>query len=162
MHVNHSRTKVKGEWTEHSTKSGNARLVPVPAWLVEDLAAYLTTHPYRSDRDAPLWPGRKHAPAHGGLRGTVDWSQPWSSSVFGRRAWPEAFAATGVERCRFHDLRHTYVSLMAQQGVPLLCRSTPVTPTPGSPRTSTCTLSERRPGQCSPLTRPIVHISHSS
>jgi integrase len=117
MHVKRSRTKVKGEWTEHSTKSGNARHVPLPPWLVDDLAAYLTTHPNRFDRDAPLWPGRKHAPAHGGLRGTVDWSQPWSSSVFGRRAWQEAFAATGIERCRFHDLRHTYVSLMAQQGV---------------------------------------------
>jgi integrase len=86
IHVKRTRTRVGGEWTEHTTKSGDARRVPLPPWLVEDLAAYLSQHPHRLDRDAPLWPGRTYTPAHRGLRGTVDWSQPWSASVFGRRA----------------------------------------------------------------------------
>ena len=119
VHVKRTRTRVRGEWTEHSTKSGDARHVPLPPWLAEDLAAYLAAHPHRFDREAPLFPGRKHSPAHGGLRGAVDWTQPWSAPVFGRRAWRAALSEAGVAGCRFHDLRHTYVSLMAREGVPL-------------------------------------------
>jgi hypothetical protein len=33
------------------------RVVPLDGWLVDDLRAYLDTHPRRDDPEAPLFPG---------------------------------------------------------------------------------------------------------
>lgn len=74
-----------------STKGGRPRLVPAPAEVMQALA--------QIDRgngpEAPVF-------------------ERWP-----RKAWERALEASGVQRFRWHDLRHSYASWLVQQGVPL-------------------------------------------
>lgn len=120
--VNVARTleKVKGGWREGTPKSANStRQVPMPKWLVDDLQTYLTHgHGRGSDLTAPLWPGRHRYPdllSHGEL----DWSTPWERACFTRNVFKPALAQAGLPpSVRLHDLRHTYASICASQGIP--------------------------------------------
>lgn len=107
VHVVRTRGRINGE---HLPKSGQGRRVPVPAWLGEDLRAYLEEHPRADEADAPLFPG-----SH---RGQIDWSIPYNHDRFYKYMWHAAVKAAGLEGVRFHDLRHTFASLMAREGVP--------------------------------------------
>jgi len=48
----------------------------------------------------------------------MDWSRPFDEPLFYRRFWRPACASAGLVGVRFHDLRHSYASLMAREGVP--------------------------------------------
>jgi len=113
-------------------KSGKTRSVPLPAWLAEDLRAYLGTHPRAAEPSAPLWPGRSTGGTHGeshhrgerqvGVRaGRLDWDKPMDLGTFRRRWMRPAVARIGSvpNRLRFHDLRHTYASLSRSKGTSL-------------------------------------------
>lgn len=114
VQVRRTRSRINGE---HVTKSGEGREVPLAAWLADDLRAYLDAHPRANDADAPLFPGRKYDPQPGGRRGAMDWSRPYNHELFYRRMWKPALVRAGLGAVRFHDLRHTYASLMAREGV---------------------------------------------
>jgi integrase len=95
-----------------------SRKVPMPGWLTDDMRAYLDAHPNANTADAPLFPGRKYDAQPGGRRGAMDWSKPYNHELFYRRMWRPALIRSGVGAVRFHDLRHTFASLMAHEGVP--------------------------------------------
>lgn len=107
VHVIRTRGRINGE---HVPKSGQGRRVPMPTWLAEDLRAYLVEHPRRAEADAPLFPG-----SH---RGQVDWSVPYNHDRFYKYMWQKAVKDAAMSGVRFHDLRHTFASLMAREGVP--------------------------------------------
>ena len=97
---------------------GSDREVPLPGWLANDLAAYLAAHPRRHDPDAPLWPGRHRYPDLL-TYGVLNWDEPWERGVFSKAVFKPALARAGLPATvRLHDLRHTYISILASKGVP--------------------------------------------
>ena len=79
--------------------------------LIADLGEYLLAHPHSGDPDALFWPAR----SNGSRR--LDWSR--NIDCGGVRAYylvPAAQQAGVVQHMRFHDLRHTYASLMLAAG----------------------------------------------
>ena len=128
VEVSQTRRKRGGVWVLDTPKSHKSRTVPLPGWLAEDLHAYLTGHPGGSNPDAPLFPnrvgggythGRKRATtpdgtptARAGYR--LDWATPVEPEAFYRNVFKPAVVAAGLPpTLRFHDLRHTYASLVA-------------------------------------------------
>lgn len=108
-------------WWVDTPKSGKARTVPLPSWLAEDMHTYLQQHPNGTDPTAPLWPGRAH---EGGRPSVMDWSSPWDAESFYRYHFKRALRGAGLPvgsagspGVRFHDLRHTYASWLAHDGV---------------------------------------------
>lgn len=79
------------------TKTGRGRRIPLPNQLLEPLLTHLKTRP--DDPDALVFSTNTGSPiAHG--------------TVF-RRHFQPAFARSGLpENTRWHDLRHTYASLL--------------------------------------------------
>src|SRR5215471_9405378 len=86
-HVDRARGVIRLE----VTKSGRRRDVPLNA-----------------NADAVL--ARRRTPA---AKGYVFGSRNWNSF---RSAWEAAMASAGIERFRFHDLRHTFASWLVQRG----------------------------------------------
>jgi len=136
--VNVRRTKVRknGEWVTGTLKSKKSRrTVPLPPWLAERMADYLTDdHQRANEPTAPLWPSRHNG---GGYRAKgeryavpLDWSQPLAMGTLydtilkpaleavglpaSRPATKEAPATQGV---RLHDLRHTFAVLQLSAGM---------------------------------------------
>jgi integrase len=119
--VNVERTleKVKDGWREGTPKSARSiRRVPMPKWLVADLRHYLSTvHPRGGDEEAPLWPGRHIFPDWTRL-GELDWSEPWERDCFYKNKFKPVLVRAGLPSgVRLHDLRHTYASICASQGI---------------------------------------------
>jgi len=129
VHVRRTRRKIRGGWEVHTPKSGKPRRVPMPRWLAEEIAAYMARHPYRSDPDASLWPGRRAGGYTHGARGAqhahngeLDFARTWEPGTFYKRTYQPALSAVGLPTgrggVRLHDLRHTYASLSASAGIP--------------------------------------------
>lgn len=94
-------TEVNGHLQYGPTKNYQRRAVPLPDVLREDLAAYLETKSFGPD-DAVFT-----APEGGPLR----------HKAFYRRQFKPAVVLAGLPHgVRFHDLRHTYASLMIAEG----------------------------------------------
>lgn len=105
--------RVNGEWQVGTPKSTRStRNVPLLSrLLIADLREYLLAHPHSGDPDALFWPAR----SNGSRR--LDWSR--NIDCGGVRAYylvPAAKRAGVVLHMRFHDLRHTYASLMLAAG----------------------------------------------
>jgi len=100
LHVVESLAEVHGELLTNTPKNGRSRTVPVPRFLLEPLGEQMA--PALGDRDAYVFT----APEGGPLR---------HSNVYTRYFQPAA--AIGVPGLRWHDLRHTAVSLMVAAGV---------------------------------------------
>lgn len=139
--VRRTRKLVEREWRTDTPKSAKStRRVPIADWLAEDLAAYLRdVHPYGDDPDAPLFPGRKVGGySHGKnrkapdapLAGAPQWRtsedewKPIEPSVFYRSVLKPALEAAGLpvsspgtKGVRLHDLRHTFATIMLNNGV---------------------------------------------
>jgi integrase len=83
---------------------GRVRSVPLPPFLVEELAGYLAKFPPADD-----------------LVFTSPEGSMLRRSNFNRRAWAPAVALAGVDsRLTFHGLRHSAVSILVAQGASLV------------------------------------------
>lgn len=105
--------RVRGGWVVGEPKSARStRNVPLLSGeLLADLVAYLGEHPERHRPEAPLWPGRgvgSHA---------LDWERPFDHQSFYRWYFKPACARAGLTDVRFHDLRHSYASMLLAAGV---------------------------------------------
>jgi integrase len=106
--------RIAGEWVVGTPKSArSSRTVPIlSADLIAALTAYLATHPNRSDPNAALWPGR--APGNGH---PTTYARHFDPLSFYRHYFKPAVRRAGLPPLRFHDLRHTYASLMFAAGM---------------------------------------------
>jgi integrase len=98
--VAESTAEVHGALVTTSPKNGRTRTVPLPRFLADQLAEHLA--PIATDPDAYVFT----APKGGQIR----------HSLFYDRYFKPAAAAIGHPDLRWHDLRHTAVSLMIASG----------------------------------------------
>jgi len=117
IRVSRTVARLGGEWVFGTPKSARStRTVPIlSAELHADLVAYLGQHPSRPDPEAALWPGRR--PGHGY---PLDYDRKFDHECYMRSYFRPAADAAGLAGVRFHDLRHTFASLMAAAGVALI------------------------------------------
>ncbi|WP_333745905.1 tyrosine-type recombinase/integrase [Streptomyces sp. IBSBF 2950] len=106
-------------WTVTAPKSKrSARDVPLTRSLATELQEWISAHPDKTNPDAPLWPGSRNT----GKGGEVDWSRPFDIGNLRKRVFKPAvrsgaLASAGISPAtRWHDLRHTYASIMAAAG----------------------------------------------
>jgi integrase len=117
VRVERTLQRTKGGWSLASPKSDRStRTVPLRDALVADLAAYLDTHPRRSEPNAPLWPGRVRG-GHGESKSALEYQRPFDHQSFYRYYFKPALQRAGLPAIRFHDVRHSYASIMAAAGV---------------------------------------------
>lgn len=126
--VTRTRSFRGGVWTEHTPKSGKARTVPLLPSALTAVRDVLAMHPDRDNDNAPLWPGTRPGASTGPRTagrfaaatgsGRLDWSHPWEAGTFLKRRFRPATLALGLGTPRLHDLRHTFASLAASQGIP--------------------------------------------
>ena len=102
VHVAESLVDVNGELSFGPTKTRNGRRnVPLPRSVVREVSTHLENYV---------------GPAADALLFTGQFNQPLRRSGFRRNWWMPAVAAADLEGLRFHDLRHTYVSLLVRAG----------------------------------------------
>ncbi len=100
IRIERNLSEVRGHLTLGETKiRASRRPISIPSWLVDVLAQHIT--PYPRDDDLIFT-----APAGGPLRRTT----------FRTRYWKPAVQSSVSEPCRFHDMRHTHVALLIEQG----------------------------------------------
>lgn len=104
-----------GVVTEPPKTDESIRTVPLESWLADDMRDYLRTHPYASDPNAALFPGRltlQAAKAQGRNVGDsadrFDWSNPLDPSNVYKRFMQPACRTLKLPPARFHDLRHSF------------------------------------------------------
>ncbi|GGR28849.1 tyrosine-type recombinase/integrase [Agromyces mediolanus] len=98
-------------------KSAKAvRDVPLTRSLLRALAQHVEAHPYRSDPDALLWPGRKKGGAPG-KRAPLSYDVPFRHGSVYRGHLKPALEELGIPVVRWYDLRHFYASACAAQGI---------------------------------------------
>ena len=105
--------RVRGGWTVGEPKSARStRNVPIlSGQLLAELVAYLGEHPARHLPAASLWPGR------GVGSHVVNWDGDFDHQSFYRWYFKPALARVGLSGVRFHDLRHSYASILLASGV---------------------------------------------
>ncbi len=102
VEVAESLTEARGRLEFGTTKTHQRRMVVIPGFLRELLAAHLAAN-VSDDSEALIFTS---------LEG-----QPLRNSNFRRRVWHRATADAGLaEGLRIHDLRHTCASLLIAQG----------------------------------------------
>ena len=100
IRIERNLTEVSGHLTYGVTKTRAARrTISIPTWLVDVLAQHIAAYPGNNDLVFT-------APAGGPLRRTS----------FRSRFWKPAVRSSVGEPCRFHDMRHTHVALLIDQG----------------------------------------------
>jgi integrase len=100
IRIERNLTEVRGQLAFGETKTRAARrTVPIPAWLVDVLAEHLATYPGDDD-----------------LIFTAAAGGPMRRTSFRTRYWMPAVRSSVGEPCRFHDMRHTHVALLIEQG----------------------------------------------
>jgi integrase len=101
IRVTTNDTEISGKLVSGSPKNGKARTVPVPAFLIDELAAHLAAR--ETDPSSYIF----IAPEGGRHR----------QSAFLDRYFHKAVVAAGLDaELDFHDLRHTAASLMVSVG----------------------------------------------
>jgi integrase len=107
-------------WVYTSPKSARGvREVPLTPALLVEMRSWLAAHPAATDPDASLWPGTRNT----GKGGVPDWNAVFDINNIGKRYFRPmmrsgALLSAGISTAtRWHDLRHTYASIMAAAGV---------------------------------------------
>lgn len=109
--VRRTVARVKGGWREGTPKTARSRRdVPLSGALVAEVATYLAGHPYATNPDAPLWPGRIPGSA-GDVRG-LDYERQFDVASLIRYYFKPALATLGLTGYSWHDLRHFYASAL--------------------------------------------------
>lgn len=109
VEVRQTLQHIAGEWVVGTPKSARStRNVPlVSRALVAELREYLVTHPRSGDPDALVWPGRNPG-SH-----AVTYERVFDVASFRRNYLKPALRSLRMDDgMRFHDLRHTFASLM--------------------------------------------------
>ncbi|CAN5808031.1 site-specific integrase [soil metagenome] len=102
VEVAESLAEARGRLDFGTTKTHQRRMVVIPGFLRELLAAHLAAR-VGDDQEALVFTSRE--------------GQPLRNSNFRRRVWHRATAEAGLaEGLRIHDLRHTCASLLIAQG----------------------------------------------
>lgn len=94
-------------------KSGKARRVDLPAALVERLRArqsFREAEAALQGRDLSLWV----------FPAPTDESKPVNGAFIRFKVWYKLLLRAGFRAIRLHDLRHTYASLLLQDGAPMI------------------------------------------
>jgi integrase len=111
VHVRRTVARVKGGWRTGTPKTARSRReVPLSGVLVAELAGYLAEHPYATNPDAPLWPGRIPG-SQGDSRG-IDYDRQFDVASLIRYYFKPALAELGLAGFSWHDLRHFYASAL--------------------------------------------------
>jgi integrase len=112
VEVRQTMQRLSGQWVAATPKSKRStRNVPiVNRALAADLRSYLLRHPKSGDASALLLPGRQPGTA------TVDWERVFDVASFRRNYMRPALRRLGMKEMRFHDLRHTFASMMLDAG----------------------------------------------
>jgi len=100
--VDHSVSDVNGHLVIGPTKTGQTRAVPIPESLIADLRDHLARR-VEPEPDALVFTSEA-----GGLVSHSNWYRNYFRPAVKRAGLPE--------NVRFHDLRHTYASLLIAQG----------------------------------------------
>ena len=109
VEVRQTIKRIAGVWTVGTPKSARStRNVPLTnRKLIAELKLVLMSHPDSGNPDALFWPGQANRSRK------LDWSQPLEVGRLRRYCLVPAAQRLGiVEHMRFHDLRHTYASMM--------------------------------------------------
>lgn len=112
IEVRQTIRRVSGEWAVGTPKSARStRNVPLlNRGLIAELRMLLLSHPDSGNPDALFWPARAYS-TH-----AADWSRPCDVGSIRRHAMAAVVEELGMPPMRFHDLRHTYASLMFAAG----------------------------------------------
>lgn len=112
VHVRQTKQRIAGEWVTGTPKSARStRTVPIlNRALRAELRLYILAHPHSGHPDAPFWPGRSVG-SH-----ELDWDGVLDVGSFRRNYMRPALRALGMEEMRFHDLRHTFASIVLDAG----------------------------------------------
>lgn len=133
LHVNRTKTKRRSaesdgsrpQWITDTPKSTKSiRVVPIDAWLADDLRDYLAdVHPHARDPKAPLFPGRltmRAALARGlDTRDRVaryNFCEPIDCSNVYKRYLAPALQVLALPAARWHDLRHSFAVMSLSGG----------------------------------------------
>ena len=102
-----------GGWqfgTPKTTRSN--RDVPLDPEILADLRAFIGAHPHRENQDAGLWPGRVQG-GHGESKSALDFDRQFDIGSLYKHYFLPASNKVGLTGLKWHSLRHTYASLMA-------------------------------------------------
>ena len=100
--VRRALTEVHGRPVLNSPKNGRARTVPIPTFLVDLLSQHLAGRGVDGDQSAQIFVARTGA--------------IYRHSNFYSRVFKPAVQQIGRKGFRFHDLRHTYATLLISEG----------------------------------------------
>ena len=100
--VRRAVTEVHGALEVTTPKNGKSRTVPIPSFLAEQLANHLKSRPFEHEAQAHVF-----TDSFGGIR---------RHSNFYRRVFRPAAEKVGLKNFRFHDLRHTYATMLISEG----------------------------------------------
>jgi integrase len=117
VEVRRTVQRVKGGWSFGPPKTARSnRDVPLRRDLLDSLREYLETHPYRTDPDAALWPGRVQG-GYGEGKSALDYDRQFDIGSLYKHYFLAASRRVGLDGLKWHSLRHTYASLMAGAGI---------------------------------------------
>jgi integrase len=103
--VSRSNSEVNGKFHLVSTKSGKSRVLPIPEFILADLRTLVLA----KSNDEPVFESIK--------------GKPLRRSNFARNVFKPALERVGLKGFRFHDLRHTAISLLANSGADIMALS---------------------------------------
>jgi integrase len=108
------------QWGKDKTPAGTGRIIPLNARAVAALTAWAEQFPDRQPEHF-VFPSERcgasthHFETHAPIHYNTDPTKPIGSI---KTAWVEAKKRCGIV-CRFHDIRHTAVTAMVNDGIPL-------------------------------------------